>query len=361
MPPALEILLPNGQVMAVTIYIDDPVLGLIPWDGSGGGGGGGGAVTIIDGGDVAQGSKSDAAWVSGDGTVISLLKKIASAGGSAVSIADGSDVAEGAKADTTWDGIAASASVISILKKIALGSSGSVTVTNAAGAAAVNIQDGGNSITVDGAITANAGTNLNTSLLALEAGGNLDSIVTLLNTIIAFVSNTLGSGVNTQIRSTIGDPLSIDSNGRIEINSIINSLPAGTALLGKVGIDQTTPGTTNKVTVGSDVIHVIVDSGVTSGGLTNAELRATPVPVSGTLTGTVSGSVEVKGLVNVNAPTYSEDEVAPFSMTLDGRLRTSTSPAVDDDGRCAWNVDLPDPFHVGESAFDCLNESVWGN
>lgn len=44
-----------------------------------------------------------------------------------------------------------------------------VTVDNAAGASAVNIQDGGNTITVDGTITADAGTNLNTSALALDA------------------------------------------------------------------------------------------------------------------------------------------------------------------------------------------------
>lgn len=37
-------------------------------------------------------------------------------------------------------------------------------------------------------------------------------------------------------------------------------IAAGSNLIGKVGIDQTTPGTTNKVTVGTDVIHTIVDS-----------------------------------------------------------------------------------------------------
>jgi len=46
---------------------------------------------------------------------------------------------------------------------------GDVTINNASGASAVNIQDGGNSITVDGSVTANAGTNLNTSALSLEA------------------------------------------------------------------------------------------------------------------------------------------------------------------------------------------------
>lgn len=44
--------------------------------GSASGGGGGGAVTIADGADVAQGSIADAAWSgSGNGTVVSLLKK----------------------------------------------------------------------------------------------------------------------------------------------------------------------------------------------------------------------------------------------------------------------------------------------
>jgi len=43
------------------------------------------------------------------------------------------------------------------------------TNDNAAGGAAVNVQDGGNVITVDGTVTADAGTNLNTSALALSA------------------------------------------------------------------------------------------------------------------------------------------------------------------------------------------------
>ena len=85
-----------------------------------------------------------------------------------------------------------------------------VTVDNASGAAAVNIQDGGNTITVDGAVTANAGTNLNTSALALE-------------TTLAAIKDTDG------------------------VKKITDALPAGTNLLGKVGVDQTTPGTTDAV------------------------------------------------------------------------------------------------------------------
>jgi len=44
--------------------------------------GGGGPVSIADGADTAEGSTTDVAWVSGAGTVISLLKTIASTGAS---------------------------------------------------------------------------------------------------------------------------------------------------------------------------------------------------------------------------------------------------------------------------------------
>lgn len=66
------------------------------------GGGSGGAVTIADGADVAEGTTTDAAWSgSGAGTVIAILKKIATggSGGGPATIADGADVAEGATTD----------------------------------------------------------------------------------------------------------------------------------------------------------------------------------------------------------------------------------------------------------------------
>lgn len=45
----------------------------------------------------------------------------------------------------------------------------------------LSVDDNGASLTVDGTVTANAGTNLNTSALALESGGNLATIVTSLS------------------------------------------------------------------------------------------------------------------------------------------------------------------------------------
>jgi hypothetical protein len=59
--------------------------------------------------------------------------------------------------------------------KLEYGDDGTFTKV-ATGASALPVQDGGNSLTVDGTVTVNAGTNLNTSALAVEAGGNLAAI-----------------------------------------------------------------------------------------------------------------------------------------------------------------------------------------
>jgi hypothetical protein len=66
---------------ALTYIWDVPTLSWVK--NTGGGGGGGGAVTVADGADVAEGSRADVAWVAGNGTVISLLKTIASSGAAA--------------------------------------------------------------------------------------------------------------------------------------------------------------------------------------------------------------------------------------------------------------------------------------
>jgi hypothetical protein len=54
-----------------------------------------------------------------------------------------------------------------------------VTVANDS-TGVISVDDNGGALTVDGTVTANAGTNLNTSALALEAGGNLAAIATSL-------------------------------------------------------------------------------------------------------------------------------------------------------------------------------------
>lgn len=91
----------------------------------------------------------------------------------------------------------------------------------------LTVDDGGVSLTVDGSVTANAGTNLNTSLLALESGGNLDSAVSSLSSIDGTLTTVAGDTANLSvvgggteaaaIRVTLANNstgvLSVDDNG----------------------------------------------------------------------------------------------------------------------------------------------------
>ena len=61
-----------------------------------------------------------------------------------------------------------------------------------------------------------------------------------------------GPLTDTELRAT-----AVPVTGTITaVTAITNALPSGTNLLGKVGIDQTTDGTTNKVSLGSDTVTV---------------------------------------------------------------------------------------------------------
>ncbi len=112
-----------------------------------------------------------------------------------------------------------------------------------------------------GSVQANAGTNLNTSALALETGGNLATLVTEAGSLTetAPVSDTASSGLNGRLQriaqrlstliTALGSPL--QAGGTV-------ILGAGSAIAAKFSIDQTTPGTTNGVQV------IATNSGTTS-------------------------------------------------------------------------------------------------
>jgi hypothetical protein len=153
---------------------------------------------------------------------------------------------------------------------------------------------GGGSETVTGTVTANAGTNLNTSALALETGGNL---ATIASTVTAGKVKVDPSGVTSPV-SAASLPLPANaaqetggnlatlagtvSAGKVQ-STIATALPAGTNLVGKVGIDQTTPGVTNKVSIGTDGT-VIANAG------TNLNTSALALETGGNLA-TLAGAV----------------------------------------------------------------------
>jgi hypothetical protein len=87
---------------------------------------------------------------------------------------------------------------------------GDVTINNASGASAVNIQDGGNSITVDGTVTANiSGSIANTSFIATQATG------TNLHVVVDSAPTTAVTGTFWQATQ----PVSLATNTPTETNS----------------------------------------------------------------------------------------------------------------------------------------------
>ena len=103
--------------------------------------------------------------------------------------------------------------------------------------------------------------------------------------------------------------------GDVDVTSL-PATPAGTNLMGKVGIDQTTPGTTNKVSLGSDSVTVDLgannDVTVTSGNIT-ADTELTTADLD---TGAGTDTKAVVGLVGSKS---GGGEIIPGSAT-DGLL-----------------------------------------
>lgn len=135
----------------------------------------------------------------------------------------------------------------------------------------LNVADGGGSLTVDnagtfavqvsaalpeganviGQVTANAGTNLNTSALALESGGNLASINTELQALTVAIASTTSGQVGTLTMGAVTtaapsyttaqtNPLSLDTAGNLRVSASI----AATQTLATV----TTVGTVTNIT-----------------------------------------------------------------------------------------------------------------
>jgi hypothetical protein len=119
---------------------------------------------------------------------------------------------------------------------------GDVTINNSTGAAAVNIQDGGNTITVDGAVSVtNAGT------FAVQAAATLAAETTkVIGTVNIAAAQTLSTV------TTVG-----------AVTAITNALPAGTNAIGKLAANS-----------GVDIGDVDVTS-ITGVTMSNAAIQST--------------------------------------------------------------------------------------
>lgn len=160
---------------------------------------------------------------------------------------------------------------------------------------------------VSGTVTANAGTNLNTSLLAVESGGNLAAIKTDVDKIPSQGQALAAASMPVVLPSAQITTLTPPSNTGYALDASLTTLDtdvksnitlhAGTNLIGKVGIDQTTPGTTNKVSIGTDGVVsttttdtapvtqnvTVIDSASTSTISSNQQILVTGTPTVGSV------------------------------------------------------------------------------
>jgi hypothetical protein len=136
-------------------------------------------------------------------------------------------------------------------------------------------------------------------------------------------------------------PLLCDINGNLSVD-VKTAIPAGTSIIGKVGIDQTTPGTTNGVQVnaalpaGTNLMGKVgIDQttpGTTNGVQVNAALPAGTNVLGvvgnsqGSTTSGQSGPL-CQAAVTTSAPTYSNGLTSPLTMGIGGLLRVDASGA----------------------------------
>jgi hypothetical protein len=154
---------------------------------------------------------------------------------------------------------------------------------------------------ISGTVTANAGTNLNTSALALESGGNLAAAATSLGLLDNTVSgNELQVDVLTLPNVTIGA-----------------AIPAGTNNIGDVDV----------LTVPADPFGVNADAASATGSI-SAKLRfiaATGIPITGTVT--IAGAVTNAGTFAVQAAQAGTWTVQPGNTANSTPWLVTDTPA----------------------------------
>lgn len=154
-------------------------------------------------------------------------------------------------------------------------------------------------------VNANAGTNLNTSLLALESGGNLASVVTQLGAVaVSPTANTVQDRLKT-LNTTLGSPFQAGASIGNASFGVSGTLPAYAAIPA-FKVDQTTPGTTNLVALAANQsvnvaqmngVATTMGNGIAGTGVQRVAIASdnTAFPVNATLS---AETTKVIGTVN---------------------------------------------------------------
>lgn len=204
---------------------------------------------------------------------------------------------------TTWDRVRAGTATGSILVNngtaanllatvtidaASLAALESITVQNPGGASAVNIQDGGNSITVDGTVSVSGTVTVDTNFDYVEDVPHVSGDVG------AFVL-AVRNDANAALTNTNGDysPIAVNANGAVAINDGGNSITVD----GTVGVTQTTSPWVVSGTVAA------TQSGSWSVTILNGAGAAAVNIQDGGNSITVDGSVSISGTVAVTQST----------------------------------------------------------
>jgi len=242
---------------------------------------------------------------------------------------------------------------------------GDVTINNAAGASAVNIQDGGNAITVDGAVIADAGSG--TFYIDNAVGQTVDIVGTVtanLGTIADVATQTTLSALNTKfvtgtdigdvtinnaadvgvyVRPGTGATWVLAANSGVDIGDVdVASITAGSNLIGKVKLQDKSGNEVDWADLGNEALKVSVVSGGGSGtqyaeGAVAATVTGTavmwkdagntirtvtaanPLPI-----GDAGGAITVDGTVTANLGTIADVATQTTLSALNAKFVTGT-------------------------------------
>jgi hypothetical protein len=194
-----------------------------------------------------------------------------------------------------------------------------------------------------GSVTANAGTNLNTSLLALESGGNIASLVTQIGAVTASPTQyTIGDRLKT-INTTIGTPMqasggSVTANAGTNLNTSLLGTAANQATaitaLGTINTTLNAPMqnsggsvTANQSTAANLKSQVnIVSGGIASGGIA-AGAQVDLLTMRGTVAaGTAAANSILGGLVYNSSPlTLTTTQQSSLQGDANGYLKVNVA------------------------------------
>lgn len=223
---------------------------------------------------------------------------------------------------------------------------GDVTINNAAGASAVNIQDGGNSITVDGTVGV-SGT-VDTELPAAAALGDATANPT---TPLVGAANELFNGTTwDRMRGDITNGLDVDVTR-------LPSLVAGSANIGDVDV-LTVPAPLSTTGGGTEATALRVTLANDSTGLVSVDDNGGSLTVDGTVTanqGTAGTAWEIVGDV------ASDVAVPANPVIIGGRASTAQPTAVSADGDSVnmWTTRRGAPVVTAAPHIGIFNGEPW--